>query len=134
MAAMAIFIGHPPSPHGGGEFEPVKLLIVVMCGRYASFLPAEALAQLFGTVNPLPNLKTVHGILAVASLSRDPHRRNSPTNLWLEIVGAVVGIAAALCGPVATCQRTRIGADRHGKQKAFDLSGKARPKRRSRAV
>jgi putative SOS response-associated peptidase YedK len=26
-----------------------------MCGRYASFLPAEALAKLFGTVNPLPN-------------------------------------------------------------------------------
>ena len=29
-----------------------------MCGRYASFLPAEALARLFGTVNPLPNLET----------------------------------------------------------------------------
>jgi putative SOS response-associated peptidase YedK len=28
-----------------------------MCGRYASFLPPEALAQLFGTVNPLPNLQ-----------------------------------------------------------------------------
>ena len=28
-----------------------------MCGRYASFLPAEALAHLFGTVNPLPNLE-----------------------------------------------------------------------------
>ena len=27
-----------------------------MCGRYASFLPAEAVARLFGTVNPLPNL------------------------------------------------------------------------------
>jgi putative SOS response-associated peptidase YedK len=27
-----------------------------MCGRYASFLPAEAIARLFGTVNPLPNL------------------------------------------------------------------------------
>jgi hypothetical protein len=27
-----------------------------MCGRYASFLPAEALARIFGTVNPLPNL------------------------------------------------------------------------------
>ncbi len=26
-----------------------------MCGRYASFLPAEALAQMFGTVNPLAN-------------------------------------------------------------------------------
>jgi putative SOS response-associated peptidase YedK len=28
-----------------------------MCGRYVSFLPPEALAQLFGTVNPLPNLQ-----------------------------------------------------------------------------
>ena len=27
-----------------------------MCGRYASFLPAEALAWIFGTENPLPNL------------------------------------------------------------------------------
>jgi putative SOS response-associated peptidase YedK len=27
-----------------------------MCGRYASFLPAEAIACIFGTVNPLPNL------------------------------------------------------------------------------
>jgi len=26
-----------------------------MCGRYASFLPADALARFFGTVNPLPN-------------------------------------------------------------------------------
>jgi putative SOS response-associated peptidase YedK len=28
----------------------------VMCGRYASFLPTEAIARTFGTVNPLPNL------------------------------------------------------------------------------
>jgi putative SOS response-associated peptidase YedK len=27
-----------------------------LCGRYASFLPAEAIARIFGTVNPLPNL------------------------------------------------------------------------------
>jgi putative SOS response-associated peptidase YedK len=27
-----------------------------MCGRYASFLPAEAVARLFHTVNPIPNL------------------------------------------------------------------------------
>ena len=27
-----------------------------MCGRYASFLPAEALARIFGTRNPLPNV------------------------------------------------------------------------------
>jgi putative SOS response-associated peptidase YedK len=28
---------------------------VPMCGRYAAFLPAEAVARLFRTVNPLPN-------------------------------------------------------------------------------
>jgi putative SOS response-associated peptidase YedK len=27
-----------------------------MCGRYAAFLPAEAVARLFQTVNPLPNV------------------------------------------------------------------------------
>jgi putative SOS response-associated peptidase YedK len=27
-----------------------------MCGRYASFLPAEAIARISGTANPLPNL------------------------------------------------------------------------------
>jgi putative SOS response-associated peptidase YedK len=27
-----------------------------MCGRYAAFLPAEAIARLFHTVNPLPNI------------------------------------------------------------------------------
>jgi putative SOS response-associated peptidase YedK len=27
-----------------------------MCGRYASFLPAEAVASIFGATNPLPNL------------------------------------------------------------------------------
>ena len=28
-----------------------------MCGRYASYLPPEFIARLFGTVNPLPNLQ-----------------------------------------------------------------------------
>jgi hypothetical protein len=30
--------------------------VVAMCGRYPSFLPAEAIPLIFGTVNPLPNL------------------------------------------------------------------------------
>jgi putative SOS response-associated peptidase YedK len=29
---------------------------MAMCGRYASFLSAEAIARIFGTSNPLPNL------------------------------------------------------------------------------
>ena len=28
-----------------------------MCGRYASFLPAEAVARIFGMVNQLPNIE-----------------------------------------------------------------------------
>ncbi len=28
-----------------------------MCGRYASYLPPDTIARLFGTVNPLPNLQ-----------------------------------------------------------------------------
>ncbi len=31
--------------------------VLRMCGRYASFLPPEALARFSGTVNPLPNLE-----------------------------------------------------------------------------
>jgi hypothetical protein len=31
-------------------------LIRSMCSRHASFLPAEAIARVFGTANPLPNL------------------------------------------------------------------------------
>src|SRR3984885_2087160 len=45
----------------GAEREQVGICCVLttsrgMCGRYASFLPAEFIARLFGTVNPLPNL------------------------------------------------------------------------------
>ena len=32
-------------------------MISPMCGRYASYLPPDAIARLFGTVNPLPNLR-----------------------------------------------------------------------------
>jgi putative SOS response-associated peptidase YedK len=38
----------PPSIHAA--------IIATLCGRYASFLPAEAIARIFGAVNPLPNL------------------------------------------------------------------------------
>jgi hypothetical protein len=36
---------------GGGAHHLVR-----MCGRYASFLPAEFITRLFAAVNPLPNL------------------------------------------------------------------------------
>jgi putative SOS response-associated peptidase YedK len=50
-----------------------------MCGRYASFLPAEALARLFETVNPLPNLEPTWNMAPtrdapVVRLSRDGER------------------------------------------------------------
>ena len=32
-------------------------MLADMCGRYASFLPPELIARLFGTKNPMPNLK-----------------------------------------------------------------------------
>jgi putative SOS response-associated peptidase YedK len=38
------------------QLSPGAASILPMCGRYASFLPAEAIARIFGTVNPLPNL------------------------------------------------------------------------------
>lgn len=43
-------IGRLPTLIGGGR------LIPLMCGRYASFLPHQALARLLGTVNPQPSL------------------------------------------------------------------------------
>jgi putative SOS response-associated peptidase YedK len=46
-----------------------------MCGRYASFLPAEAIARIFGTVNPLPNLAPSWNVAPtsdVAVVRRDP--------------------------------------------------------------
>jgi hypothetical protein len=51
-----------------------------MCGRYASFLPAEALARIFGTVNPLPNLEQTWNMAPtrdapVVRLSREGKKR-----------------------------------------------------------
>jgi putative SOS response-associated peptidase YedK len=46
-----------------------------MCGRYASFLPAEALAAMFGTVNPLPNIAPSWN---VAPTQRAPVVRRHP--------------------------------------------------------
>jgi putative SOS response-associated peptidase YedK len=50
-----------------------------MCGRYASFLPADALARIFGTVNPLPNLEPTWNMAPtldapVVRLSKDGER------------------------------------------------------------
>ena len=50
-----------------------------MCGRYASFLPAEAIARIFGTVNPLPNLEPTWNMAPtrdapVVRLSKDGER------------------------------------------------------------
>jgi putative SOS response-associated peptidase YedK len=41
----------------GFHSRAVAINLRQMCGRYASFLPPELIARLFGTKNPLPNLK-----------------------------------------------------------------------------
>ena len=43
----------------GGGFDRIaeSRILTHMCGRYASFLPPDLIARLFGTKNPLPNLK-----------------------------------------------------------------------------
>ena len=43
-----------------------------MCGRYASFLPAEATARIFGTVNPLPNLAPTPSMRGCRAIVRSP--------------------------------------------------------------
>ena len=50
-----------------------------MCGRYASFLPAVAIANIFGTINPLPNIAPTWKMAPtmdapVVRLSRDGDR------------------------------------------------------------
>jgi hypothetical protein len=42
---------HPRLAHGSTQRHHSA-----RCGRYASFLPAEAVARLFHTVNPTPNV------------------------------------------------------------------------------
>ncbi len=84
-----------------------------MCGRYASFLPPEAIARIFGTVNPLPNIepswnlaptqpavvrrnpKTGERHLDVLTWSllpystKDPKQARKPINLRGETVGTM---------------------------------------------
>jgi hypothetical protein len=55
-----------------------------MCGRYASFLPAEALARLFGTTGPLPNLEPTWNMAPtkaapIVRFDRDVFRRGKRT-------------------------------------------------------
>jgi putative SOS response-associated peptidase YedK len=54
-----------------------------MCGRYASFLPAEAMARIFGTVNPLPNLAPSWNVAPTNDLAvvRRPRRPACVTSI-----------------------------------------------------
>jgi len=57
-----------------------------MCGRYASFLPAQAIARIFGTANPLPNLEMTWNMAPtrdapVVRLGRD-NRRHLEALKW----------------------------------------------------
>ena len=42
-----------------------------MCGRYASFLPAAAIARLFRTVNPLPNVAPSWNVAGVEFIAEN---------------------------------------------------------------
>ena len=58
-----------------------------MCGRYASSLPAEAIARLFGTMNPLPNLRPTWNMAPsmdapVIRLNPEPGERHLDTLRW----------------------------------------------------
>ena len=58
-----------------------------MCGRYASFLPAEFIARLFATVNPLPNLEPTWNMAPtmdapVVGLHRESGERHLDVLKW----------------------------------------------------
>jgi hypothetical protein len=53
-----------------------NLPVVVMCGRYANFLPAEAIAKIFGTVNTLPNITPIWNMAPTRNTAR-PHFNTS---------------------------------------------------------
>jgi len=53
-----------------------NLPVVVMCGRYAHFLPAEAIAKIFGTVNTLPNITPIWNMAPTRNTAR-PHFNTS---------------------------------------------------------
>ena len=68
---------HSPAPYL--DFTAIDYQVITMCGRYASFLPAEAIAKIFGTVNPLPNLAPTWNMAPtmdapVVRLARDGER------------------------------------------------------------
>jgi len=48
-----------------------------MCGRFAVFLPAEAIAKLFGTINPLVNVAPSWNIAPTQQAIRRSRRRPS---------------------------------------------------------
>jgi hypothetical protein len=83
-----------------------------MCGRCASLLPAEAIARIFGTVKPLPDLAPFWNVAQPdagrGSCAPSPGHRRSPPR------SAEVGFAAALGEGtdqrIATDQRALIGA------------------------
>jgi putative SOS response-associated peptidase YedK len=58
-----------------------------MCGRFASFLPAEALARIFGTTGPLPNLEPTWNMAPtmdapIVHLDPDSGTRSPVTAKW----------------------------------------------------
>jgi putative SOS response-associated peptidase YedK len=55
-----------------------------MCGRFASFLPVEAIVRIFGTRNPLPNLAPSWNVAPTqdaAVVRRHPETGERPLDL-----------------------------------------------------
>jgi putative SOS response-associated peptidase YedK len=76
-----------PLPLSSAGFASDPPHISSMCGRYASFLPPEVLARLFGTRNPLPNFQPTWNFAPsleapVVRIDRDSGERHLDALRW----------------------------------------------------
>ena len=85
-----------------------------MCGRYASFLPVEALASLFSTRNPLPNLAASWNVAptqSAAVIRRHPESGERHLDLlqWGLVPHFTRDLKAARC-PINARSETAAGS------------------------
>jgi len=116
-----------------------------MCGRYASFLPAEALARVFGTTGPLPNLEPTWNMAPTkdAPIVRfDPHtgERRLEVAKWGLVPFFTKGLAKARkpinarCETVARRDKGRLHAEPSIEQGVGRHEGQERRKLRHAAA
>ena len=85
-----------------------------MCGRYASFLPAEALSRMFGTTGPLPNLEPLSAPMKNPSSSSpksEPSLGQVVSNILgrrLADIGATFGMAVVEAGGMTAADGTSL--------------------------